>query len=539
VSASWSAGERLTLDRAVDDQAFRQGDKVCAIVQDEPVTYSEVAQRSTAVANGLLELGVRHGDCVALLSENSPEMLYTWFGAAKIGAVEVAINSAYRGEFLRHQLDNCQAGVVVTEEALAPRVLEVAGSLPNLRTIVVHTATGTLPEFETPPSVSVLSMQQLLEHDCSTVSVSRAPKWDEPCSIIYTGGTTGPSKGAVLSHSYMVRAAQQFARSLKSGPQDIVYTPLPLFHLNAKAVTVLGSILTGQTAVIDRRFSVSKFWDRVRQYDATAVSILGSMVMMLWNLPRTQADAELPVRSMLAAPIPAALHRAIEQRYGLTITVMYGLSEAAPLIISSVDDPPAPGSSGRANPLFDVRIFDDMERELAVGEVGEVVCRPTTPHVMFDGYYRNDPATVAALRNLWFHTGDLGRFDSDGAFYFVDRKKDAMRRRGENISSFEVEQAVLLHPDVAEVAAHAVPSEFGEDDVKICVIVKPGTAPTHEAIMDHCVANMPSFAVPRYVEFVADFPRSPVARVLKYELRKRGKTVDTWDREEADYVVAR
>jgi crotonobetaine/carnitine-CoA ligase len=535
---TWSIRERLTLDRAVDEQAMREADKVCTIMQDEPVTYSEMATRSTSVANGLLDLGIGHGDAVALLSQNCPEMLHTWFGAGKIGALEVAINSAYRGEFLRHQLDNCQAKVVVTEEELAPRVLEVASSLPELRTVVVR-GKSVPADLDAPAGVNLMATDDLLSFDPFTLRACRAPSWEEPCSIIYTGGTTGPSKGAVLSHNYMVRAAQKFAASLRSGPDDVIYTPLPLFHLNAKAVTVLGSILTGQTGVIDRRFSVSRFWDRVRQYDATGISILGSMIMMLWNLPRTEADAQPPVRSMLAAPIPAELHRAIEERYGLTITVMYGLSESAPLIFSSVDAPPVPGSSGTVNESFDVRLFDDNEAEVPVGEVGEVVCRPLEPHVMFDGYYRNEPATVAAFRNLWFHTGDLGRFDEHGNFFFVDRKKDAMRRRGENISSYEVERAVLLHPDVAEVAAHAVPSEFSEDDVKICVILRPGASPTHEAVMAHCVANMPAFATPRYIEFVDDLPRSPVGRVLKYELRQRGNTDATWEREEVGDVVAR
>jgi crotonobetaine/carnitine-CoA ligase len=538
---SWSTGERLTLDRAVDEQAMRGADKVCTVMADEPITYSQMADRSTSVANGLLDLGVGHGDSVALLSQNCPEMLYTWFGAGKVGALEVAINSAYRGEFLRHQLDNCQAKVVVTEPELAQRVLAVAPSLPELRTVVVRgsDSSAALADLDAPPGIRLMTTEELLSSDSSRLRAHRAPSWDEPCSIIYTGGTTGPSKGAVLSHNYMVRAAQKFAASLRSGPDDVIYTPLPLFHLNAKAVTVLGSILTGQTGVIDRRFSVSRFWDRVREYNATGISILGSMIMMLWNLPRTEADARLPVRSMLAAPIPAELHRAIEERYRLTITVMYGLSEAAPLIFSSVDSPPVPGSSGTVNRSYDVRLFDDNESEVAVGEVGEVVCRPLEPHVMFDGYHRNEKATLAAFRNLWFHTGDLGRFDRDGNFFFVDRKKDAMRRRGENISSYEVERAVLLHPDVAEVAAHAVPSEFSEDDVKICVILRPGASPSHEAIMDHCVASMPAFATPRYIEFVEDLPRSPVGRILKYELRERGRTPGTWDREEVGYVVAR
>lgn len=534
---NWEPSEQLTLDRAVDEQAERYEHRVCSIVDDEPVTYGEMAMRSTAMANGLHELGIGHGDSVALLADNSPEMLYTWFGSAKLGAVEVAVNSAYRGEFLRHQLSNCAAGVVVADADLAPRVLELADRLPDLRTVVVRgKPTAAL---DVPKGVSVVAIDELLRSSTTLTVGARGPQWHEPCSIIYTGGTTGPSKGAVLSHNYMVNSARQISAALRSGPDDVIYSPLPLFHLNAKMVTVLSAMLTGQTGVLDRRFSVSRFWERVRKYDATAVSILGSMIIMLWNLPRTPDDATVPLRTMLAAPVPAELHEAIEERYNLKVNVTYGLSEVVPLTLSTLDDPPRVGSSGKVNPQFDVRIFDDQEREVPVGEVGEIVCRPKQPHVMFDGYYRNGDATVRAWRNLWFHTGDLGRFDEDGYFYFADRKKDAMRRRGENISSFEVEQAVLLHPDVAEVAAHAVPSEVSEDDVKICVVLQPGVTLDHLDLMKHCATNLPYFAAPRYIEFFDELPKSPIGRVLKYELRDRGVTEQTWDRDAAGYVVPR
>jgi carnitine-CoA ligase len=210
---------------------------------------------------------------------------------------------------------------------------------------------------------------------------------------------------------------------------------------------------------------------------------------------------------------------------------MYGMTEAFPLAVWGVEDDAEPGSAGHTSPLFDVRIFDDDDAEVPEGQPGEIVCRPRARHVMFEGYHRNPAATAGQWRNGWFHTGDFGRIDATGNLFFVDRKKDAMRRRGENISSYEVEQSVQRHPAVAEVAAHAVPSPVGEDDVKICVIA--GEPVTPEELLQHCIERMPSFAVPRYIELVDDLPRNAVGRVLKYVLRERGVTPGTWDREES------
>jgi crotonobetaine/carnitine-CoA ligase len=536
---SWSVGDRWAVGEVLDTQADRLGDKVCVYFQDEPVTYAEMTQRSNALANGLAGLGLERRQCVAILMENSAEMVYTMFGAHRLGAIEVAINSAYKGEFLRHQLGNCEAGIVVVDDHLAPRVLAIAGELPDLRKVVVRSTGAEKVRFDAPRNISIIDMDELIESSQGSVPSAVAPRWDDPCSIVYTGGTSGPSKGVLLTQNYLVMFAKQMGRAWEQSEDDVMYSPLPLFHLNAKGITVFGSILAGGCGVLDRKFSVSGTWDRVRRYNATGVSLLGSMFVMLWNLPESPSDADLPIRAMIGAPVPPELHLRIEERYGCRIVVPYGLSEAAPLTLLTTAHEPTIGSSGPVNPLFEVRLLDDDEREVAVGEVGEVVCRPRQPHVMFEGYYRNAEATVACYKNMWFHSGDLGRFDEQMNFYFVDRKKDAMRRRGENISSFEVEAAVRTHPAIADVAAHAVPSEFSEDDVKICAVLKEGRELTAIELMDHCVENMPYFAVPRYIEFLDDLPRSPVARVLKYVLRERGVTSQTWDREAAGYAVRR
>ena len=289
----------------------------------------------------------------------------------------------------------------------------------------------------------------------------------------------------------------------------------------------------GATGVLDRRFSASQFWDRVRAHGATTVTLVGAMIMMVWNLPRRDEDADGGLRVFGGAPIPIELWHAIEDRYRCTISTAYGQTEAFPLCQRDIARPTIPGSVGHRNPRFDVRVVDDAGEEVPNGTVGEVVCRPLEPPAMSDGYWNRPDATAQQTRDLWWHTGDLARVDDDGNLFFSDRKKDSIRRRGENISSFEVEQAILTHPAVAEVAAHAVPSELTEDEVKVCVVVQPGATLTPEELIDHCVASMPYFAVPRYVEFLDDLPKNAVGRVLKFELRARGITPTTWDREAA------
>jgi crotonobetaine/carnitine-CoA ligase len=260
---------------------------------------------------------------------------------------------------------------------------------------------------------------------------------------------------------------------------------------------------------------------------------------MLWNLPPDERDAELPLRFLSAAPVPKELYHEIARRYGCRIVTCYGLSESFPLTVAGIDDENPPGASGRPNPDFEVAIFDDDDHEVPPGTVGQIVCRPRRPHVMFEGYDGRPTETVAQLGRLWFHTGDLGRLDAEGWLWYADRKKDAMRRRGENISSFEVEQALLRHPEVAEVAAVGVPSELGEDDVMVFVVPHEGAWLEIEPFMDFCCERLPYFAVPRYVECRASLPKNAVGRILKHELRAEGVSGQTWDREKAGYVVRR
>jgi crotonobetaine/carnitine-CoA ligase len=491
---------------------------------DQPVTFAGLEGRVTSVANQLLALGVAPGDAVALFTGNCAEWVDVWLAAARIGAISVPVNAAFRGEFLAHQLRDCQARVALVDGAFLPRLLEVAGDLADLRSVVVRGE----PAAEVPSGLQVVDSEVLSAGDTDRIAGGRPIPADEPASLFYTSGTTGPSKGAVLTQQYLLTSARSVGTAYGYVADDVIYGAVPLFHFSGTLGVVLPALTHGVTSVLDAAFHPGTCWDRIRQHKATVFVGVGPMVLMLWGLPPDPSDAELPIRLLAAAPIPLELHRPIEERYGCRIVTGYGMTEAFPLAIQGVDVPAVPGSVGRPNPNFEVRLED-----------GEIVCRPRLPHCMFEGYHGLPEATAAQMRDGWFHTGDLGRVDADGNLFFVDRKKDAIRRRGENISSFEVERAVLAHPAVAACAAVAVPSPLGEDDVKVCVVLKPDAELDATGLMDHCVAAMPYFAVPRYVEFVAALPLNAVGRVQKFRLREQPVNEATWDREAAGYVVAR
>ncbi|HWE57443.1 MAG TPA: AMP-binding protein, partial [Acidimicrobiales bacterium] len=333
--------------------------------------------------------------------------------------------------------------------------------------------------------------------------------------------------------------AEVYASALGIGPGDVFYGPLPMHHLSGTIVAPLVPLVAGASTVVDPVFSVSRFWPRVHEVGATHTVLVGGMPQMLWQRPVDELEAGNPLRAAVAIPVPAEIHDAFERRFGLTIVAGYGSSEAGQVTFSSVDEPVAPGTAGRPMPSHEVMVVDDGDTPVPAGEVGEIVVRPRRPHVMFEEYRGNPEATVAATRNLWFHTGDLGRFDGDGNLTFADRKKDYLRRRGENISSFEVETAMATHPAVAEIAVVGVPSELGEDEVKAYVVLRDGAPIGEVELLHHAARTMPHFAVPRYISILGSLPRSAVGRVQKFLLRDMHSSAPGWDREQHGYSLNR
>ena len=492
---------------------------------------------SDRLAHALAARGVGRGDRVATLLENSPEQVVSFFAALKLGAIQVPINTAYKGEFLRHVLADSGAKVVAVQGDFAGRVAEVAGAeLPELAHAFV---TGKSDEvIDTVPVVDWADA--LAEAGDGALAAAGVGPGDLAC-FIYTAGTTGPSKGCMLPHNYIVALADQIARAWQRRPDDVVLTPLPLFHFNAISVCVVGSLVVGGAASIARRFSVSRFWTEVKRTDATIASLLGSPAILIGDADDHPDQTGHRLRLCAAAPMPPATDKQWRERFGCaTFSAGYGLTEASLISMLPAGEENRPGAAGKLNTHdFEVRLVDDEDVEVPVGETGEIVCRPQRPNLMFAGYWRRPEATVDVLRNLWFHTGDLGRVDDDRFLYFVDRKKDYLRRRGENISSFEMERAFHGHEAVNDVAVHSVPSDQGEDDVKVTVVLQPDASITEEELCSWCIDKVPYFAVPRYIEFRADLPRNPVGRVLKYQLRDEGVTDATWDREASGFTFER
>ncbi len=501
------------------------------------LTAAAVDEASNRLAHALRSLGIERGDRIATLLENSPEQVVSFFAAVKLGAIQVPINTAYKGDFLRHVLADSGAKVFVVQGDIASRVNVVAGDLPELGAVVVA---GPPDEVVTTPVVR--DWAELMEESSSEpvkdVTVTPA---DLAC-FIYTAGTTGPSKGCMLSHNYVVSLADQIARLWGRRSDDVVLTPLPLFHFNAISVCVVGTLVVGGRASIARRFSVSRFWPEVKRTGATMLSMLGSLAILVANAPDDHPDqAGHNLRLCAAAPMPPDTDRIWRERFGCaTFSGGYGLTEASLIGSLPAGETNKPGAMGRRNLVeFDVILVDDDDNEVPVGEVGEILCRPKGPNLMFAGYWRRPEETLAVFRNLWFHTGDLGRLDADDFLFFVDRKKDYLRRRGENISSFELERTFVAHDAVKDVAVHAVPSPQGEDDVKVTAVLQEGAQLSEEELCRWAVERVPYFALPRYIEFRDDLPRNPVGRVLKYQLRDEGVTGSTWDREAASFEFER
>jgi crotonobetaine/carnitine-CoA ligase len=501
--------------------------------EGEQYTARRMDDESTRLAQTLAGMGVRHGDRVATLLANRAEQVVSFFAALKLGAVQVPVNTAYKGEFLRHQLADSGARVFIVQGDFASRAVEVVGeaSTPELAYVVVVDPPDAVID-----AVPTMSWDDALAATGGggAIDTANVRPGDLAC-FIYTAGTTGPSKGCMLSHNYVVSLAEQIARAWDRKPDDIVLTPLPLFHFNAIAVCVVGSLVTGGSAAIERRFSVSNFWPEVHRTGATMVSMLGSLAILIANADDHPDQHGHRLRLCAAAPMPPDTDRAWQERFGCkTFSGGYGLTEASLLSMLDAGEQNKPGAAGKPNRHeFEVKLVDDDDVEVTTGEVGEIVCRPTAPNLMFAGYWNRPEATVEATRNLWFHTGDLGRLDDDGYLYFVDRKKDALRRRGENISSFEMEKVLYGHEAIRDAAVHAVPSPLGEDDVKVTVVLQDGAGLSEEDFCRWVAERVPFFAIPRYVEFRDDLPRNPVGRVLKYQLRDEGVTAATWDREEA------
>ncbi|MFG1856120.1 AMP-binding protein [Actinomadura geliboluensis] len=497
--------------------------------RDGEVTYGEVDAAADRLARSLSGAGIRRGDHVGVMLPNCADFVHIVFALARLGAVAVPINIAYKHELLRHVLDSSDSGWLIIDGPYAERIPDIAERLPKLGGVLVRdaAAAGVLLDRLGKPARDLGS----LHDEGGTVDVKVG--FGDLQAIMYTSGTTGPSKGAMVPHALALTCAYDSLDFLDRWGKT-VYCPLPLFHAAALWDGMLSALLGGGSIAIVERFSASRFWDDVRRFDAQVCMSVFSMIPILLNRPPTSRDRDHRLETFYMGK--SNLDEPMRERFGVRSVETYTSTEAG-IATGSPYGEWRVGSCGQAHEeRFHVAVVDEQDREVGPGEPGELVLRPKQPFVLTTGYYGNWEATTHCFRNMWFHTGDRVWRDEDGYFYFLDRMKDAIRRRGENISAFDLETEINQHPAVLECAAIGVPSELEDEDIKVSIVVQPDTGLDPEELVAYCEERLPRSMVPRYVEFVDALPRTPTDKVAKYKLRAQGEsgiTETTWDRESA------
>ena len=496
--------------------------------------FAALDARTDAVAAGLAAAGVARGDRVAILCANRVEMLELFFAVAKLGAIQVPLNAYLKGEFLRYQLADSRASALVVDASGHAAVAPLLADLPGLRLLVLLDE----PAIDTAaPQIEVRRYTELPVSSPAPV-VEIAPT--DLMSIVYTSGTTGNPKGCMLSHGYYTRAATLSGQMQELTVDDVLLTALPLFHGAARMLVLTAALVHGLPVVVEPDFRPTTFLARAAETGATIANGVGAMGAALLATPPSQHDRTHQLRAAIFVPFPAAMHTAFAQRFGVpTSSELFGQTECVPITYSPLSDPGSSGSCGRPAADLEVELLDDDDRPVPTGAVGEICVRPREPLAMFSGYWNNPEATLATFRTLWHHTGDYGRAERDGFIFFVDRKKDAVRRRGENVSTMELEAAIAVHPAIAEAAAHAVPSDVTDDDIKVCVVLADSESISPAEMFDFFKHHLPYFAIPRYVEIVDELPKNAVARVMKHVLRQRPMTYAVWDFDALGFTVAR
>lgn len=506
---TWTIGDVL------EEKGRLNGDRPFLYYHDTAVTWRDLDKMSNRLGNSLLSMGMAKGDKVAVMLPNGPDFLYTWLGCGKAGAVMVPVNTGQKGEGLQYILSHSDARALIIHQDFLDRWEALRHSLPAVRDVIVDGSdpTGAVP------------FSRLLEG-----SPARPPvkvQTSDMEQILYTSGTTGPPKGVVKRHNVIGRRLASGLARGRYTTDDILYTCLPLFHVNAQTLTIMAAVSADASVALGDRFSASGFWDEAAHYKATWTNFIGAMVTILWKQAPAPRDTAHALKYANSVATPAAIWRPFEERFHLKLIEVYALTEGGYLY----PDPEAPpGSMGRAAQMMDVRIVDEDDREVHAGGTGELVFRPKLPGVGLVEYYKMPEATREKTKGGWLRTGDLARMDKDGYFYFVDRKKDCIRRRGENISAWEVERVVNMHPDVEESAAYGVPSELGEEDVMVAVVAKRGARLEPDRLIGFLREKMADYMLPRYIEVRYELPKTATLRVEKYRLKKDGVGPGTWDR---------
>lgn len=513
----------MTVATLLADRARSHADRFFVRFREADLTYADFDRRVRSLASGIRAHGL--GPVVPTLLPNCADAVALWLAANRAGAVWAPLNTGFRGLGLAHAINLTGSSDLVVDRSLIDALIGAAERLKHLERLFVRGFDDEVPGVlsRSGARFAVLPLEALAHPDDGAPPHNPASPAD-PSLLIYTSGTTGPSKACELSHRYVLGHAAILAKVTEMQADDVVFCPYPVYHWDATIGTVAPALHLGATAVITERFSVSRFWEDVRRYGVTVFDFMGATLTFIHNQDPREDDADNPARLGWGVPMPA-FRADFERRFDLRLAEGYGSTELGVIVFEDLHATgPAPrGACGRCLPEFRLRIVDDADRTLPAAEVGEIVARPAADadrHLMMTGYYGMPEENREAFRGGWFHTGDLGRLDEAGNLYFEGRKKDAIRRRGENISAFEIEQVIESHPAVVEAAAYGVPSEHTEEDVALAVVVRDGHELGADEIIAYCRGRMARYMVPDHVRFVDALPKTPTEKVSKRVLRE-------------------
>jgi carnitine-CoA ligase len=509
----------MTINDLLVRNVLENPDKNYVFFKDKTVTYGELDLMTNKVANSLISLGVKKGDKVSIILPNCLEFLYAMFGCFKIGAVIVPLNTAYSADEVQYVINHSESCVIFADLKYLKLIDSIKSNLKLLKKVILVS--------DKKPEDSLLLFSDLI-HESSFVSPNSDVMGEDELSMIYTSGTTGKPKGVVQTHNSYCSTARAWNETIGITCEDRPISVLALFHTNAQLYFAVGAMDINTGFVLEEKFSSSGFWERAVETGATVVSLPGNALVMLYNMPESQFDHTNKIRTMIAGHTPLDLYKKFEKRFNLEIIEGYTLTESPSALFNRPGDIKV-GSVGKPMSGVEVKIIDNKGNELSTGEIGEITLKG--PSIM-KGYFKNPEATTEAVKNGWLYTGDLGKKDNDGYFYFSGRKKEIVRRGGENISAKEVEDVLNTHPMILESAVIPVPDRIRNEEVKAFIILKPGSELITEMIVEHCSEKLAGFKVPRYIEFMDSFPKTAKLSIKKHELKnmKKDHTEGCFDR---------
>ena len=533
-----------TVGRILARQADRFADKnFIETTSGDCISYRDMHLRSNQFAQGAAAFGIEYQEPVLVMLPDTIDYVTVWCGLAKRGAIEVPINLAYRKNILKRLCNDSTAKKIIIDCQYVERLEEIADDLEHLDCVILYAEDQKLDSYGTlPPKLAQTYQVAGFEDLFSDISTDfePAPQFSDLVGIMYTSGTTGASKGVSTTHSHSFCYADGAAEIFYLSEEDRFYTAgLPLFHLAGQWGVCFASMIYGATVVLRKGYRNDNFWPDIAEHSCTVVFLLGAIANFLWQQPKLPEDSETPLKKVGMFPVMTE-HKQFRERFGVEISTGYGSTESPCPVIHHFDEPlPNHQCVGFPTGRYDVKILDENDQVCTTGTVGEICTRPRAPWEIMLNYWRQPEYTAKVFRNLWYHTGDAGYQDDEGRLFFVDRLTDSMRRRGENISSMEVEDEVNQHPDVLECAVFPVLAEHSEQEVMVVITPQPDVTIEPEKLIRFLDQRMAYFMIPRYIEFTAAIPKTPTGKMEKYKLRAKGITPSTWDRVAAGIKLSR